>query len=203
MSRPARPAALSHRAAPPPGRVRIIAGRYRRTPVPVVEAPGLRPTPDRVRETLFNWLEHLLGGWSGRRVLDAYAGSGALGFECASRGAAQVTLVERHPRALQALHALRERLGCAAVQILAEDALAALARQAPGSLDLVFLDPPFDQDVLARAVPAALRALAPQGLLYVERGAPLEAAQLAAWGAQPLRQGQAGAVHFHLLAPVS
>ncbi len=113
MSPTARPKTES-----PPGRVRIIAGRFRRTPIPVVAVPGLRPTPDRVRVTVFNWLEHLLGKLEGLSALDLFAGSGALGFEMASRGAARVVLVERHPRAAQALRALQQRLAAAAVTVV-------------------------------------------------------------------------------------
>jgi 16S rRNA (guanine(966)-N(2))-methyltransferase RsmD len=179
--------------------VRIIAGRYRRTPIGVVDAPGLRPTPDRVRETLFNWLEHLQGGWTGVRALDLFAGSGALGLECASRGAQQVVLVEHHARAAAALRELLQRLDGAPAVVVQDDWQAALARLAAASFDLVLLDPPFDAGVLARAIAAALRVLRPGGLLYVESGQPLAPADLAAWPVDLLRSGRAGAVFFHLL----
>lgn len=199
-SRPNRaPAPRRARASRPPGRVRIIGGRYKRTPIAVVDVPGLRPTPDRVRETVFNWIEHLQGGWAGRQALDLYAGSGALGFECASRGAAQVLLVERDARAVAALRALQQRLACPAVRILAEDAAAALARLAPASQDLVFLDPPFEAGLLPRAVPQALRVLRPGGLLYLESAAPIDEEQARAWGLELLRAERAGAVFYHLL----
>lgn len=198
MKRSSRPDPRStHRS--PLGRVRIIGGRLRRTPIAVVAVPGLRPTPDRVRETLFNWLEHLLGDWSGVRVLDLFAGSGVLGFECASRGALHVTLVESHPRAAAALHELQSRLNCTAVQIVQDDWLAATERLASAELDLVFLDPPFGSDLLPRAIAAGVRLLRPGGLLYVESGQVLAEQDLAQWPVELVRSGQAGAVFYHLL----
>jgi 16S rRNA (guanine(966)-N(2))-methyltransferase RsmD len=165
----------------------------------VVTAPGLRPTPDRVRETAFNWIEQWIRDWASTSVLDLFAGSGALGFECASRGAAQVTLVERHAGALAALRALQQRLGCAQVHIIAADWAEAIGRMADGSRQLVFLDPPFAEGLLPQALAASARVLAGGGLLYVESGGALEDS---AWEQGPfelLRKSQAGAVHFHLL----
>ena len=162
-------------------------------------APGLRPTPDRVRETLFNWLDHLLQDWSGVQALDLFAGSGVLGFECASRGARRVTLVESHARAAAALRDLQRRLHCENVDVVQDDWLAASARLAPASLDLVLLDPPFDSGLLPRAVGTALRLLRPGGLLYVESGQALAQQELAQWPLEMVRSGQAGAVFFHLL----
>jgi 16S rRNA (guanine(966)-N(2))-methyltransferase RsmD len=184
---------------PKAGRVRIIGGQYRRTPIAVVAAPGLRPTPDRVRETVFNWLEHLLGDLHGCAALDLFAGSGALGFEMASRGAGRVVLVDSHARAAAALRALQQRLGAAAVEVVQADWAAAAARQPPASFDVVFLDPPFGSDLLAPAMAAARRLLKPEGLLYVESGAPAADAVAAAAGFEPLRSGRAGAVSFQLL----
>ncbi|HRD84554.1 MAG TPA: RsmD family RNA methyltransferase, partial [Rubrivivax sp.] len=112
------------------------------------DKPGLRPTPDRVRETLFNWLGQDLAGW---RCLDAFAGSGALGFEAASRGAAQVRLLERDAQLVTSLCESRDRLGAQAVQVERADALRWLAAAAPGQFDLVLLDPPFDAGLALRA----------------------------------------------------
>src|SRR5690554_6979115 len=96
--------------------IRIVGGQYRRTPIPVPDVAGLRPTPDRVRETLFNWLAYFWGGdFSDKRVLDLFAGTGALGFEAASRGVEHVQMVESDPIALAALRALRTRLNASQI----------------------------------------------------------------------------------------
>lgn len=181
------------------GRVRIIAGRYRRTPLPVLDAPGLRPTPDRVRETVFNWIDHLVGDVSSLRALDLFAGSGALGFEIASRGAAQVLLVDSSRQAAEALAATQRRLRAEAVTVLQADWRSALARLATGSFDLVFLDPPFDSGLLPEAIEAARRVLAPGALLYAEGPETLDEERWRVRGLELVRSGRAGAVHFHLL----
>ena len=120
--------------------VRIIGGQYRRRLLAFPDAPGLRPTPDRVRETLFNWLGQDLPGWS---CLDLYAGSGALGFEAASRGAARVVMVERERAALETLQANRMLLGTTQLEIQRADCASWLAGNTE-LFDLIFLDPPFD-----------------------------------------------------------
>lgn len=178
--------------------MRIIGGRWKRTPIPVPDLPGLRPTPDRVRETVFNWLGQDLTGW---RCLDLYAGTGALGLEAASRGAAQVVFVEREPRAVQALRRLCERLGPESLQIVQADASSWLERW-PGTFDLVLLDPPFQSDALQRLLPRVSRVLAPGGLVYVESPQALAdprglLAALSQWELH--RAGRAGQVHYHLL----
>ncbi len=169
-----------------PGEVRIIGGRWRRSKLPVPDLPGLRPTGDRLRETLFNWLGQELGGW---RVLDAFAGSGALGLEAASRGA-QVTLVEQDPRALRSLRDVVSRLDGAAdcVRVLAGDAFGQIG---PG-WDLVLLDPPFEADLFERALNAACGA----SWIYLE--SPCEFA--APEGYRLHRHLKAGAVYVHLFA---
>ena len=175
--------------------IRIVGGTYRRTPIAVIDAPGLRPTPDRVRETLFNWLGHFWEGhFADKRVLDLFAGSGALGFEAASRGAAQVVLVENDRRALQAMRDLREKLKAEAVRVQPGHALAAL--RGPARYDLVFLDPPFGQGWLERLWPLLPAVLAPGALVYAEAEAPLPPPPA---GFEILRQDKAGAVHYHLL----
>lgn len=185
--------ARASRAAP--HKIRIIGGQYKRTPIPVLDLPGLRPTPDRVRETLFNWLTHLWDGdYADKAVLDAFAGSGALGLEAASRGAGRVLMVESDRRAAAALEALRARLGAAQAEVRAGDALPMLARE-PGSFDLIMLDPPFGQGWLERVLPVAMRALTDDGMLYIEAEAPLVPPE----GTELLRQDRAGAVHFQLL----
>ena len=179
-----------------PREVRIIGGEWKRSKLPVSDAPGLRPTPDRVRETLFNWLGQNLDGW---RCLDAFAGSGALGFEAASRGAAEVVLLERDRRIAASLAQTGERLKAARLRVEAVDALAWMARCARASFELVFIDPPFDAPLIAPALALAAGIVVPTGFVYVEAGAPLAADAIAANGFAPHRQGRAGAVHFHLL----
>ena len=182
-------------AGGPPREVRLIGGSLKRSKLPVADSPGLRPTPDRVRETLFNWLGHDLTGW---RVLDAFAGSGALGFEAASRGAAEVLLLERDPTLARSLQASQARLQAAALRAECADAIAWMTRCPHGRFDLVLLDPPFDARLQAPALAAAAPLLGPGGLLYLESPEALAPVQ------QPpefalSRQGRAGAVHYHLL----
>src|SRR3954471_2992124 len=124
-----------------PNQVRIIGGQWKRTLLPVADRPRLRPTPDRVRETLFNWLGQDLGGW---RCVDAFAGTGALGLEAASRGAADVLLVESEGALVDQLRAVIQRLAADQVRVQRGNALSVLATLPPASVDLVFLDPPFD-----------------------------------------------------------
>lgn len=187
-------------AKSPPQQVRIIGGRWKRTPLPVVIGEGLRPTPDRVRETLFNWLGQDL---SGLRCLDLFAGSGALGFEAASRGAARVVLVEKLAASVRQLEAIRQKLAATQVDILHGDARRLVGKLGAGSFDVIFLDPPFGQDWLPQVLPDAVRLLAPGGVLYVEAEAPVAADLLAATGLRVARQAKAGAVHYHLLQSVS
>lgn len=182
-----------------PHKVRIIGGRWKRTPLPVPELPGLRPTPDRVRETVFNWLAVLRPDLASLRVLDMFAGTGALGFEAASRGAQRVTLVEQAPSLLAQLRVLRDKLGANQIEIVAGDALAAAARWPAGSFDLVFIDPPYDAGLQAAALAAACRLLAGDGLAYVESDADQD---LAITGFAPLREARAGRVAYRLLQRV-
>lgn len=194
MSRTAsRRGAAGRVSTPLPREVRLIGGTWRRSKLPVVDRPGLRPTPDRVRETLFNWLGQDLTGW---RVLDAYAGTGALGFEAASRGAADVVLVESDPAVIAALDAARQRLQAQAVRVVRGDALAWMARSASGVFDLVLIDPPYALRQGAAAAGAAMRLLAPGGYLYVEGD---EALADVPEGLLPHRNLVAGAVHAQLL----
>ena len=176
-----------------PHEVRIIGGQWRRSRIPVADAPGLRPTPDRVRETLFNWLGQDLAGW---RCLDAFAGSGALGFEAASRGAARVLLVERDRRLAEGLRQVKSRLKAGAVEVLCASAQDVMRGLTLDSLDLVFLDPPYGQGLLLPALGAAARVVTPGGWVYVEDDQPLADCP-APWVIH--RQGRAGMVHHHLL----
>src|SRR4051812_37698206 len=147
-----------------PNEVRIIGGLWKRTRLAVADKPGLRPTPDRVRETLFNWLGQGLTGW---RCVDAFAGTGALGFEAASRGAAQVLLVEQEPQLVDAMRKLKVRLDAAGVDVRRANGLSVLKELAGSGQDLVFLDPPFGADLHEKALAAAVPALAPTGVLYL------------------------------------
>ena len=179
----------------PPREVRLIGGQWKRSKLPVPDRPGLRPTPDRVRETLFNWLGQDLSGW---RCLDAFAGSGALGFEAASRGAAEVVLIERDAVLARGLAANQQRLQAAALRVEAADALAWMRRCPPQRFELVLLDPPFDAGLLPDALLAAAPLVSDGGLLYVECAQPLAEADLPA-GFAVWRQARAGLVHYHLL----
>jgi 16S rRNA (guanine966-N2)-methyltransferase len=184
---------------PAPGRIRIVGGKWKRTPIAVADRTGLRPTPDRVRETLFNWLSFLRPDIATLRGLDLFAGTGVLGFELASRGARSVLLVERDLRLVGRLAALKERLDAKQIEILGGDSLTIAARLEPGTFDIVFLDPPFDSGLLLPALDRVRTLLAPQGLVYAESSVPIEPAQAAGLGLEVLRSGQAGRVRFHLL----
>ena len=191
--------------------VRIIGGQWKRTPLAVVDADGLRPTPDRVRETVFNWLTHLLdGGWERVHCLDLFAGSGALGFEAASRGAASVVMIESHPAAVRQLQAVQEKLQANQVSIVCGDAVAtaynmlkraSVPGDGGGRFQLIFLDPPYHQDWLAKALPACAGLLAEGGLLYAEAEQPFDNDALPEWlnGWQVVRADKAGMVYYHLL----
>ena len=183
-------------SAAPPREVRVIGGAWKKSKLPVADRPGLRPTPDRVRVTLFNWLGQTLAGW---RCVDAFAGSGALGFEAASRGATEVVLLERDPVLVASLAATRQRLGAEAVRIERADALQWMARASAASFDVVFLDPPFDSPLLAPALVAAARIVATGGFVYAEGPDPGDPLAIAAAGLEPWRAGRAGAVHFALM----
>jgi len=187
------------RLARAPRQVRIVGGNWRRTPIPVADVTGLRPSPDRVRETLFNWLAHLRPDTRVTRGLDLFAGTGALGFELASRGAARVVLVERQSRLLQLLRAMQAKLDARQVEIIAGDALAVAAGLPRASFDVVFLDPPFGAGLLWPAIEAVRPLLAVGGLVYAETDAPIAPADAAARGLDLLRSARAGRVCFHLL----
>jgi len=176
------------------GEIRIIAGEYRGRKIKVASRPGLRPTPNRVRETLFNWLGQWLEGLS---CLDLFAGTGALGFEAASRGAARVVMVENDRAAFSALQAARERIGARAVEVVQGDALRYLG-QSSERFDVVFLDPPFRQN----ALPAVLAKLEPrlaQGArVYIESDAPASSTLAPAERWAELKRARAGQVSYQL-----
>jgi 16S rRNA (guanine(966)-N(2))-methyltransferase RsmD len=198
----------------PPQQVRIIGGAWKRTPLPVLDAFGLRPTPDRVRETVFNWIRHQRDGdWDSADCLDLFAGSGALGFEAASRGARSVTMIDTLGPVVRQLETIKEKLQADNVRILRADALACVRdlAQRGQRFDVIFLDPPYQQDFLSQVLPLCANLLKEGGLVYAESGAALplaggEAGEteqedtpdwLAGW--ELVRGDKAGMVYFHLL----
>jgi 16S rRNA (guanine966-N2)-methyltransferase len=176
-----------------PGFVRIIGGEWRRRRIALPRDVELRPTPDRVRETLFNWLMPVLPGAS---CLDLFAGTGVLGFEALSRGAARSVLVEREPATAAALEGVRKELGAAA-EIVCAEAADYLARRNAGRFDIAFIDPPF-VDPVDSLLSGLKPLLKPGARVYLERAAG------SSWPEDPaftwLRRARAGAVAFGLAA---
>jgi 16S rRNA (guanine966-N2)-methyltransferase len=191
--------ATSKRELPaPPGRnsVRIIGGAWRGRRVHFADMPTLRPTPDRVRETLFNWLQHSLAA---TRCLDLFAGSGALGLEALSRGAAEVVFVEQFPAAARTLQEQLVRLGGEGKGRVMEMGAARFLRTPAKPFDIVFLDPPFGKNALAEYVPMLDSGswLTPSGLVYLENERIAGLPQLPAhW--ELLKSKSAGEVGYHL-----
>jgi 16S rRNA (guanine(966)-N(2))-methyltransferase RsmD len=172
--------------------VRIIGGTWRSRVIRFPDAAGLRPSPDRVRETLFNWLGQDLTGLA---CLDLFAGSGALGFEAASRGASSVVMLETAPEAAAALRANASLLDAKSWRLAAGDALEFLRSHRAGLFDVVFVDPPFASGLVGRVLPLLPVLLAPGARVYVESGEDLAVPE----GWRVLRQGKAGVVRYHLL----
>jgi len=175
---------------------RIIAGQWRRRKLHFPDAPGIRPSPDRVRETLFNWLQERI---EGARCLDLFAGSGALGLEALSRGATQAVFVDQDRLTTAAI---REHLGLLKAEggeVQQAEALSWLA-QAPRPFDIVFLDPPFDADLLPKVCARLAEGwLKPRACVYVEHAAEKVPLLPAGWVA--LKQSRAGRVAFGLWSP--
>lgn len=195
---------MRHSRARPPGLVRIIGGQWKRTPLPVVATPGLRPTPDRIRKTLFDWLAHLYGRTlEGRNAVDLYAGTGALGFEAASRGASNVLLVERDRAAADALRAIKDKLGATHVRVEEGTAGGAVRRliERGERFDLVFLDPPFGTGALHAMLPSAVTICGRDGCIYAESEARMTADEASHLGLMMHRSDRAGDVFYHLLQP--
>ena len=190
-----------------PQQVRIIGGQWKRTPLPVAAADGLRPTPDRVRETVFNWINHQLGSeWKDLHCLDLFAGTGALGFEAASRGAAQVTMVEASTTVWNHLDAIKTKLKAEQVHIIRGDALRFAQAAANGGqrFNLIFLDPPYQQEWLPKILPLCAQILTEGGLVYAESANALEPNNalespdfLSGW--EIIRSDRAGMVFYSLL----
>jgi len=190
MRRSAAAPAAGRKGPPGRNRVRIIGGEWRSRHVRFPASAPIRPTPDRVRETLFNWLGQRLDGLS---ALDLFAGSGALGFEALSRGAARALLVEGDREVAAGLRQSARELGAQGAQVVEGDALAYLARSAE-RFDLVFVDPPYASGLAERAMRELPAHLNPGGRVYVESDSPIEPG--APWRA--LREGRAGAVRYAL-----
>ena len=171
--------------------VRIIGGQWRSRILEFPDAVDLRPTPDRVRETLFNWLGQDLGGMA---CLDLFAGSGALGFEGLSRGAASAVMVEKDSAALRALRENASKLGANNLTVVRGDALE-FARETRSRFDVVFVDPPYRLGLQAAALALVRGVLAPHGRVYVESASVFEPAR----GWTVLKRSRAASVHFCLL----
>lgn len=171
--------------------VRIIGGTWRRHTISFPDVEGLRPTPDRVRETLFNWLGQTM---EGKTCLDLFAGSGALGFEALSREARQVVMVERDSLVLRALKENAQKLGADKLELVPGDGLEFLKRDRR-RFDVIFLDPPFGHGLVQQVLTVADKNLAQDGLIYVESEAPIDA--LFEWDVW--RHGKAGNVYYGLL----
>lgn len=177
------------------GKLRIIGGAWRGRRLVIPDLPGLRPTPDRVRETLFNWLAPVI---EGAHCLDLFAGSGALGLEAASRGAARTLLVEQASAAVKLLREHVKTLDAKAVEVIQADAIGWLNGSGK-PFDIIFLDPPFDANLYPTVLPllAAKGWLKPQALIYIESPAQGETPQLPA-GYRIIRGKQAGQVRYNL-----
>ena len=175
----------------PLNKVRIIGGDLRRRVITFPDVSGLRPTPDRVRETLFNWLGQTLDG---KRCLDLFAGSGALGFEAVSRGAAEVVMVENNRTAFRALQENSKKLACTNVALRCEDGLE-FARRESGRYDVIFLDPPFHSNYLPKLLEILPQRLNENGVVYVESGVAIDV--IPPW--QATKSGKAGQVHYTLV----
>jgi 16S rRNA (guanine966-N2)-methyltransferase len=173
--------------------VRIIGGVWRRRVVRFPSTAGLRPTPDRVRETLFNWLGQDLTGWCS---LDLYAGTGVLTLEAASRGAALAVAVDRSKALMDALRSTGRLFGASALETHVADASVYLARESR-SFELIFLDPPYADDPWPWLLPACAARLVPGGFIYAEAGHALSPPP----ELRSFRRDRAGLVHYHLFTP--
>lgn len=190
--------------------VRIIGGIWKRTTIQVIDAQGLRPTPDRVRETLFNWINHIIySNWQSQQCLDMFAGSGALGFEAASRGAQKVVMIENNAAAMKHIEITKEKLKAEQIVLKKGDALIqaqAMMRQQE-KFSVIFLDPPFHLDLLPKLLPLCVSLLKAGGIVYVESEQALPFNENTVEDEKPewcqkwnmIRQDKAGSVHFHLL----
>ncbi len=181
------------------GTVRIIGGMWRRTPLSIADLNGLRPTGDRVRETLFNWLNHIFGDFAEIQGLDLFAGSGALGFELASRGAQSVTLIEKNKAAYAKLCSVREKLKAESLLDIRCGDCFTLLPSIDKKFDIIFIDPPFAFNLHEKAIKLSLHYLTENGLLYIEAPRQWDVAILSDLQLKVVRQADAGAVTFRLV----
>jgi len=197
MSKTRKPS-LRRPGGSPEGRFRIIGGEWRGRRLPVPAGADVRPTPDRVRETVFNWLAPVI---EGARCLDLYAGSGALGLEALSRGAALAVFVDRAPAVLRQISASLEELKCTRGETVCRDAMKYLDGSAT-PFDVVFLDPPYRQGLVAPAMARLVERgwLAPAASVYLEHEADMDPPPLPA-GWHFFRSATAGRVRYHLARP--
>lgn len=171
--------------------MRIGGGEWRSRLLKFPDAVGLRPTPDRVRQTVFNWLGQELNDLI---CLDLFAGTGVMGFEALSRGAKQVVLIEKSPIAFQALMHNKILIKADTAQIIQTDAQLFLAKNQQ-KFDVVFCDPPYHLQLLDKILPSLNQHLSTNGLVYVEA----EYSLLTVEGFDVIKHGKAGSVHYHLL----
>lgn len=176
--------------------LRIIGGLWKRSKIKVLESEGLRPTPDRVRETLFNWLGQDLTGW---RCVDVFSGTGILALESASRGATSVQLFEVSKTLCQAIELNISRLKAKGMVLHQGDGVQGLSHLQASSVDVVFIDPPFQSALFEPAIKAGALCLKPSGLMYVESPQKLSEDKLGPLGLQTGKYLKAGQVHAHLL----
>ncbi|MEQ1813102.1 MAG: 16S rRNA (guanine(966)-N(2))-methyltransferase RsmD [Candidatus Nitrotoga sp.] len=171
--------------------MRIIGGLHRSRRIAFPDVTGLRPTPDRVRETLFNWLGQNLAG---KRCLDLFAGSGVLGLEAASRHAAEVVMVESNRKVFHALQASVAQFPEINIVLYCEDAIEFIRRDCE-KFDVIFLDPPFQKNYLPELLPKLTDKITGDSVIYIETGVEFEPGE--EW--QVLKRGRAGAVHYQLV----
>lgn len=187
-------------------KIRIIGGKWKRTPLKVLKSPGLRPTPNRIRETIFNWLTYLINDWKKIYCLDIFAGSGALGFEAASRGAFHVTMIEQSLPAIFQLKINQAKLNAEQITIKYGDAFTILKKLSTKSkkcnnYNIIFADPPYYQNWLAKIMPLCEQFLTKQGYIYVKSEYSLINYNLYTWMTnwKIVKSGHAGLVFYYLL----
>ena len=180
------------------GKVRIIGGRWKRTNIPVLNADGLRPTGDRQRETLFNWLSFLLGGFEGRSALDMFGGSGALSFEFLSRDGSRAVLCETNRRAAQFIEQTAEKLHAEGLTVIVGNALTDVRIADFAPYDLAFIDPPFAADLQLKALKRCVPMLASEGLVFVESPQEISDEVLTSLSLSAIRRLKAGTSHMLL-----